>query len=116
MPVCLPSDVALYRARRGPGARLHGHAVVCQWLAWAGTDASLAQVRIVSSTVPGLPCGRVGLVPRARLVPLRRRTPPPGRVGLRGAGPPATGAWPTPSAVRGPLGSSDEVSIAYPTQ
>ncbi len=84
MPVCLPADAVLYRARLGPGARLHGHAVVCQWLAWAGADASLAQVRIVSSTVPGLPCGRVGLVPRARLVPLRRRTPTLGRAGSGG--------------------------------
>ncbi len=79
MPVCLPADAVLYRARLGPTARQRGHAVVCQWLAWTGADASLAQVRIVSSTVPGLSCGRVGLVPRARLVPLRRRT------GLRGA-------------------------------
>ncbi len=79
MPVFFPPDAVLYRARLGPGARLHGHAVVCQWLAWTGADASLAQVRIVSSTVPSLPCGRVGLVPRARLVPLRRRTPTSGR-------------------------------------
>ncbi len=75
MPVCLPADAVLYRARLGPGARLHGHAVVCQWLAWTGADASLAPVRIVSRTVPGLPCGRVGLVPRERLVPLRQRAP-----------------------------------------
>ncbi len=84
MPVCFPADAVLYRARLGPTARQRGESVVCQWLAWTGADASLAQVRIVSRTVPGLPCGRVGLVPRARLVPLRRRTPPPGHAGLGG--------------------------------
>jgi len=77
MPVFFPPDAVLYRARLGPTARQRGASVVCQWLAWTGADASLAHVRIVSSTVPGLPCGRVGLVLRARLVPLRRRTPTP---------------------------------------
>lgn len=81
MPVFFPPDAVLYRARLGPTARQRGESVVCQWLAWAGADASLAPVRIVSSTVVGLPRGRVGLVPRARLVRLRRRTPPPGRAG-----------------------------------
>ncbi len=86
MPVFLPADAVLYRARLGPTARQRGASVVCQWLAWAGADASLAQVRIVSSTVVGLTRGRVGLVPRARLVPLRRRTPTPGRAGPGGEG------------------------------
>ena len=86
MPVFLPPNAVFYRARLGPGARPHGEHVMCQWLAWAGADASLAQVRIVSSTVPGLPRGRVGLVPRARLVPLHRRTPTPERAAPGGEG------------------------------
>ncbi len=84
MPVFFPPDAVLYRARLGPAALTRGESVVCQWLAWAGADASLAQVRIVSSTVVGLTRGRVGRVPRARLVPLRRRPPTPWACGTEG--------------------------------
>jgi len=80
MTIFLPPDAVLYGARLGPGARLRGDRVVCQWLAWAGADDSLAQVRIVSSTVGSIPCGRVGLVPCDRLVPLRRPALPRRRV------------------------------------
>ncbi len=76
MPTPLPRSAVLYRAQLGPAALARGERVVCQWLAWAGTDATLARVRIVSSTAVGLACGRVGLVPRDRLVPLYRPPTP----------------------------------------
>ena len=86
MPSFLPPNAVLYRARLGPGALLRGEDVICQWLAWAGTDASLAKVRIVASSVAGISRGYVGLVPRDRLVPLRRPTPPRGRARSVGEG------------------------------
>ncbi len=76
MPTRLPRSAVLYRAQLGPAALARGERVVCQWLAWAGADATLARVRIVSSTVAGLPYGRIGLVPRDRLVPLYRPPTP----------------------------------------
>ncbi len=79
MTVMISPHAAFYRARLGAAAAARGERIVCQLLGWTGADASLAQVRIVSSTVPGLSRGRVGLVPQARLVPLRQRTPTPGR-------------------------------------
>ncbi len=85
MPV-FPPHAVLYGARLGQGALMRGDRVVCQWLAWAGADASLAQVRILSSTVAGISRGYVGLVPRDRLVPLRRPTPPRGRARSVGEG------------------------------
>jgi len=57
MPTPLPRSAVLYRAQLGPAALARGERVVCQWLAWAGADATLARVRIVSSTAVGLACG-----------------------------------------------------------
>ena len=66
-------DATFYRVRLGSGAAARGERVICQLLGWAGADGRLAHVRIIHSTVPSYRTGRVGLVQRQRLIPVRPR-------------------------------------------
>ncbi len=68
MTVMISPDAVLYRARLGAAASARGEHVVCQLLGWTGADDSLAKVRVVRSTVAGMPAGHIGLVKRDRLV------------------------------------------------
>ncbi len=70
MTVMISPHAVLYRARLGAPAAARGEHVICQLLGWTGADDSLAKVRVVRSTVSGMPTGYVGLVKRDRLVPL----------------------------------------------
>lgn len=62
-----------YKVRLGSGAVMRGDRVVCQLLRWAGADEGLAHVRIVYSTVPAYRVGKMGLLPRDCIAPVRSR-------------------------------------------
>ncbi len=62
-----------YKVRLGSGAVMRGDRVVCELLRWTGADENLAHVRVVHSTVPSYRVGKVGLLPRECLAPIRPR-------------------------------------------
>jgi hypothetical protein len=70
------NDGTVYRARLGRGAAVRGERVICAVLGWTGADDSLACVRVVHSTMPGVRTGHTGLVPRDRLSPVGRTRAP----------------------------------------
>lgn len=71
--ITTPEQGAYYKVRLGSGAVMRGDRVVCQLLRWAGADENLAHVRVIYSTVPSYRVGKVGLLPRECLAPVRAR-------------------------------------------